>query len=98
MKNLVPVEVSQYLIREINVKYDTFENGTRYILTGEVANNRFSSKNELLKRLNVLLSDPSCNDLQRYPKILNMLKNMEDTVVLLNQKVFNYNNLSIALL
>ena len=47
MKNLVPVEVSQYLIREINVKYDTFENGTRYILTGEVANNRFSSKNEL---------------------------------------------------
>ena len=29
MKNLVPVEVSQYLIREITVKYDTFENGTR---------------------------------------------------------------------
>ncbi|XP_023337751.1 uncharacterized protein LOC111708564 [Eurytemora carolleeae] len=32
MKNLVPVEVSQYLIREINVKYDTFENGTRGVV------------------------------------------------------------------
>ena len=35
-------------------------------------------------------------DLQRYPRNFNLIKNVEETVVFLTQKVFNSDNFSIA--